>query len=570
MRRRAPKSELARGSRASTRASLLALALVVASAPASLASTAFREASEDWGLIFRHQHGGSGQRYMMETMVGGVVIFDFDGDGDGDVLFVDGGALPGTEEPAGRTRLFRNDGARFVDWTDQAGIDFSGYGCGATAGDVDGDGDVDVYLTAFGKDALLINQGDGTFEDRSLAAGFQDERWSGSAAFADVDRDGDLDLYVASYVDYSFDRRAFCGDRERGIRGYCHPDVYQGAADRLYVNDGQGGFRDDTERAGLTEADQAGLGVVFGDLNGDLAPDLYVANDLDPNFLFLNRGDGTFEDASLLSGTALGDRGRAEAGMGVEMADLDGDGKLDIFVTNFALETNALYRNLGDGLFNDARFASRLAEPSHRFLGFGTAAVDVDHDLDLDLVVGNGHILDNPEELGSEVALYEMPNQLFLNSGSGVFSESESSGLSEVRPSRGLAVGDLDLDGDLDLVVVNSNALAEVYENRWGSARGSWLRVGLQGLGANRAGVGARLTLSDVTADNEPVSAGRRSVAEVRSASSYLSQNEQLVHFGAGAGTRAKLRVDWPSGRTQLLDGVPLGRTLRVTEPALP
>ena len=532
---------------------------------ASPQETAFREVSEAWGIDFRHNHGGTGQRFMMETVVGGVVLFDFDGDGDADVLLVDGGQLPGYEGDPPRTRLFRNDAGRFVDWTASSGIEFSGYGCGATAGDVDGDGDQDIYLTAFGQDALFVNQGDGTFVDRAQEFGLDHQAWSASAAFADSDLDGDLDLYVTGYVEYSLEDRAFCGNRETNVRGYCHPDVYAGAPDRFYENDGSGHFSDSTDAAGVAGPLAAGLGVLFGDLNGDLAPDLYVANDLDPNLLFLNLGDGTFEDASLLSGTAFGDRGKAEGGMGVELADFDGDGLPEIFVTNFALETNALYKNLGDGLFTDSRFSSKLGEPSHLLLGFGTHALDVDHDSDLDLLVANGHTLDNPVELGSQVPHYAMPNNLFLNDGRGVFVEAADSGLDAVRPSRGLAVADLDLDGDQDVVVVNSNDLVEVHENLWGAKRGRWLRVALLGRTSNRFGVGARLEASARQPGevSQPVSR----VSELKGSSSYLSRSELIAHFGLGAAPTVDLLVAWPAGGVQRFVGLPSDRNVRISEP---
>lgn len=527
---------------------------------AGASETAFREVSGSWKLEFTHRHGGSGERYMMETMVGGVVLFDFDGDADNDVLFVDGGELPGYEGPPPQTRLFRNDGGLFVDWTAASGVDFSGYGCGAAAADVDNDGDVDLYVTSYRQDALYLNRGDGRFERASVEG--LPERWTSSAAFADADGDGNLDLYVAGYVEHDLEDREFCGNREKGIRGYCHPDVYPGSGDFLFRGDGRGGFVDVTESAGLSGSAEAGLGVLFVDLDDDGDADVYVANDLDPNLLFLNRGDGTFEDVSLLSGTALGDRGKAEAGMGVLAADLDGDLSSDVFVTNFALETNALYRNLGEGLFTDARFPSRLAEPSHAMLGFGTAAIDVDHDSDLDVVVANGHILDNPGEVGSATNRYEMPNQLFVNDGRGVFAESDSSGLSEIRASRGLAVGDLDLDGDQDLVIVASNARAEVYENQWGARRAAFLRAQLRGRKSNAQGIGARLTIRRTTLGRDV-----ESRSHVVTGSSYLSQNETVVHFGLGDARAASLEVRWPSGRLQRFEGLPAGVSIVVAEP---
>jgi len=534
------------------------LALLGFGSPAS-AEIRFQEVASEWGLAFRHHHGGSGERYMLETMVGGVILFDYDGDGDVDVFFVDGGHLPGYRGEKPRSRLFRNEGqGRFVDVTDRAALELAGYGCGGTAGDVDGDGDLDLYLTAFGENALFRNQGDGTFHEVGRESGVADPLWSASAAFADVDRDGDLDLYVANYVDWGVDNNKFCGDRQTGVKGYCQPGVFNGLPDRLYRNRGEGVFVDEAETAGFESARNAGLGVAFADFDDDGWDDLYVANDLDPNFLFHNRGDGTFEDISLLSGAAFSDTGQMEAGMGVELADLDGDGKIDIVVTNFALETNAFYRNIGDGLFIDSRFSSNIAESSLRYLTFGVAALDLDHDQDLDLAMANGHILDNAEEL-SAVGEYAQANQIMENLGGGRFRARMDVGADEVRVSRGLAYGDLDGDGDLDLVINNSNQVAEVYENLGGSVGGAWLEVDLLGSGGNTAGVGARLV---------GVAAGTEQVRQVRTASSYLSQNALTVHFGLGeAEVVTELRLRWPTGRWQVLEQVPVNRRLWIAEP---
>ncbi|HVS15193.1 MAG TPA: CRTAC1 family protein [Thermoanaerobaculia bacterium] len=560
----------------------VALALGGGAGPADAAPW-FREVAAAWGLDVRHHHGGSGARYMAETMIGGVLLFDYDGDGDQDVLFVDGAPLPGYQGEQPRTRLMRNEGMlegadgavapRFVDVTERAGIAFMGYGCGAVAGDYDGDGDQDVYVTAFGPNALYRNEGDGTFVEVGAAAGVADELWSASATFFDADRDGNLDLYVASYVDFALDHHVFCGDERAGIRGYCHPDVYQGLPDRFYRNRGDGTFEEAAHAAGFASASGAGLGVIAADFDGDGWPDLYVANDLDPNLLFHNRGDGTFEDVSLLSGTAYSHLGKPEAGMGVEAADLDGDGALDLLVTNFALETNAFYRNVGGMTFIDRRFPSRLAEPSMRVLGFGVAAQDFDHDGDLDLLVANGHILDNAEVL-SNVKEYAQPNQLFANRGDGVFDLVEDA-ISQVaegpagwRVSRGLATADLDGDGDLDAVVVSSNQVAEVYENV--AAEGAWLQVDLVGAAAPGArGATTRATRDAIGARLEwrADAAAPALVRERRSASSYLSQSALPVHFGLGGVERGVLEVWWPSGRTLRLRSVPAIRRLLIVEP---
>jgi enediyne biosynthesis protein E4 len=592
-------------------ASALALALALATAGAASGSPWFREVAASWGLDVRHHHGGSGARYMPETMIGGVAAFDYDGDGDQDVLFVDGAALPGYQGEPPRTRLLRNEGPatrpdgtvapRFVDVTERARIAFSGYGCGATVGDYDGDGDQDVYLTAFGRNALFRNEGDGTFVEVAGEAGVADESWSASATFFDPDRDGDLDLYVASYVDFALDHHVFCGDQKAGIRGYCHPDVYQGLPDRFFRNRGDGTFEEAAQAAGFGGATEAGLGVVAADLDRDGWPDLYVANDLDPNLLFHNRGDGTFEDVSLLSGSAYSHLGQPEAGMGVEAADLDGDGALDLFVTNFALESNAFYKNVGGMTFIDRRFPSRLAEPSLRVLGFGVAAHDFDQDGDLDLLVANGHILDNAEVL-SNVKEYAQPNQLFANRGDGVFDlvadaiETVEEGPAGWRVSRGLASADLDGDGDLDAVLVSSDQVAEVYENV--GARGRWLLVDLRGADGPAA-VGPERTTGGFAPGSEAApaeavgpaggrgaarptrstrdaigarlewrsaEASRPLVRERRTASSYLSQGALPVHFGVGDAERGILDVAWPSGRRLRVRDVPADRRVLVVE----
>jgi len=424
---------------------------VLATVVAEAGEIRLRETAAQWGVDFRHHHGGSGRRYMVETMSGGVVMLDFDGDGDRDLFLVDGGSLPGYEGEPARSRLLRNDGAgRFVEATRGAGLDVEVYGNGATAGDCDGDSDLDLYLTAFGGNRLFRNQGDGRFTDISLPAGVGEPRWSSSAAFSDVDRDGDLDLYVVNYVAFSFDSHQDCHDPANGLPIYCQPSTYPGEPDRFYRNGGDCTFTDATAEAGFdVPEDMAGLGLAFGDLNEDGWPDLYVANDTEPNFLFLSRGDGTLEETALLSGTAVGERGNVEAGMGVDLGDVDGDGRLDIVVTNFEMESNALYRNQGGGFFVDSRYPLRIAEPSFIPLAFGVTLADLDQDADLDLAVANGHVRDNASQF-REQSRYGQPNQIYENLGTGVFREIGSAGLELARVSRGLAAGDLDGDGDLD------------------------------------------------------------------------------------------------------------------------
>ena len=537
----------------------LPLLLLLLATPAA-AQLRFREVSEPWGLSFRHHHGGSGQFYMPETMGSGVAVFDYDGDGDPDVFYVDGGAMPGYQGETPRSVLLRNDGGRFVDVTESSGIRVTSYGMGATAGDVDGDSDLDLYVSAFGTDQFFRNNGDGTFTEATAQAGLGNPLWGTSAAFADTDADGDLDLYVANYVDFSYEKNPLCGSPRLGLRSYCHPDVYLGVPDRFYRNRGDGTFEDATAAAGFAQDAGNGLGVVFGDLDRDGDEDLYVANDMTPAFLFENKGNGKFEEIGLLSGTALSDFAKPEAGMGIALGDIDGNGFEDLFKTHLDLQTNALYSNQGSLLFIDARYTSKLAEPSLYMVGFGTVFADLDQDGDLDNVVANGHVIHNTELFGTGTT-YKQRNQLFENTGRGVFREVKDGGLDVIRSSRGLAAGDLDLDGDLDLVITNSNDLSEVYENVTAPA-GGWLQVDLadlRGGGKNTAAIGAWVDLE---------AGGRKQVREVRTASSYLSQNALTLHFGLGTATRAdRIRIRWPDGKVQVLTGVAAGRRVVIFEP---
>lgn len=534
--------------------SLLVFSLLSSPAAAELR---FREVSQAWGLSFRHHHGGSGQFYMAETMGAGVAIFDYDGDGDPDVFFVDSGAMPGYQGETPRSVLLRNDGAgRFVDVTDRAGIRVTSYGMGATAGDVDGDSDFDLYVSAFGPDQLFRNNGDGTFTEATAQASLGNPLWGTSCAFADTDGDGDLDLYVTNYVDFSFEKNPICGNPRLGLRSYCHPEVFNGQPDRFYRNRGDGTFEDASAAAGFLPDSGNGLGVIFGDLDWDGDQDLYVSNDMTPAFLFENKGNGKFEEIGLISGAAISDQGKPEAGMGVDLGDIDGNGFSDIVKTHLDLQTNAVYSNQGSLLFLDSRYTSKLAEPSMYMVGFGTILADLDQDGDLDSVVANGHIIHNAELFGTGTT-YKQRNQLFENTGKGVFQEVKNGGLDVIRSSRGLAAGDLDLDGDLDLVITNSDDLSEVYENVASSA-GGWLQVDLVGQGKNTAAIGARLDLE---------AGGRKQIREARTASSYLSQNTLTLHFGMGAAATAdRLTIRWPDGKLQAIRDLPNHRRIVVFE----
>lgn len=519
------------------------------------ATLELQEVSNEWNLGFRHHHGGSGSFYMVETMGSGVVLFDYDRDGDTDVLFLDSGALPGYQGEAYGSRLFRNDGdKRFADVSDRAGLETAAYGMGATAGDVDRDGDLDLYLTAFGANELFLNQGDGSFLP-APEAGARDERWSTSAAFADVDVDGDLDLYVANYVDFELDTNLPCGDIARGLRSYCHPDAYDGASDSFWLNDGRGHFSEATGTAVGGEPGK-GLGVLFVDDDADGLPDLYVANDMTANLLFRNIGGARFEEEGLSSGVAYSDRGEPEAGMGVAAGDLNGDGQVEIFVTHLDRQSNAVYGRREGGYYVDDRRAAGMVEASYYKVGFGTTFADVDNDADLDVIVANGHIIHNIEQWGSGTT-YRQANQVFINDGAGRLVETVVAGLDVVRASRGLAVADLDADGDLELVISNSNEPCEVYENLTPSA-GNWYEIALVGGDSDRFGVGARVEIQ---------SGERRQVREMRTGASYLSQSPLVLHYGLGTDSSVgETRIAWPSGKRQMVRNLPAGRRLVFVE----
>ena len=531
------------------------------------------------GLHFSYFNGMSGSYYFPEMLPGGVALFDYDNDGDLDVYFAQGQMLPegkavssAVVQPAPhvlplRGRLYRNDlsagatGLRFTDVTDASGIDARGYGMGAAAADVNNDGCTDLYLTYYGPNRLYRNNCDGTFSDASRAAGVDDPGWSVSASFLDYDRDGWLDLYVGNYVEWTVESDRPCTGLT-GRRDYCTPKVYVPQADRLYHNRGNGTFEDVTAKALAGGPFGPALGVVAADFDRDGWPDIYVANDGTENLMWMNQRNGTFKNTGLLSGAALSGDGKPEASMGVDAGDFDNDGDEDLYMTHLPAEGNNLYVNNGKGLFEDLSAPSALGPQSLGYSGFGTGWFDYDNDGWLDLLAVNGAIeaiKGRPE--GSPFP-YDERKLLFRNLRNGRFEDvtARAGGaftLSEV--SRGAAFGDIDNDGDVDVVISNIHGPARLLVNQ-AAAGAHWLGVRLVGGGERRRdmlGASVELTRGD------GVTLRRRA----RSDGSYASANDPRVLFGLGDATTVKqLRVTWPDGRTEELADVPIDRWTTISQ----
>ncbi len=549
---------------------LLGFGLVFCAA-AGAQEVQFQDVTEGSGIDFVHINAASGEKYLVETMCGGCGFFDYDGDGDLDVYLVNGAHLPGFR-PGHKpiNRLYRNNGEgagwTFTDVTGASGVGDSGYGMGCVVGDYDNDGDLDLYVTNFGPNAFYRNEGDGTFTDVTAQAGVGDALWGSAAAFFDADRDGDLDLYVANYLDFTLENNKVCsGPRSLGKRAYCHPDEYPGAADVLYRNEGDGTFKDMTREAGIYRPDGKGLGVVCTDYDGDGDLDIYVANDSMENYLFANSGDGKFEEIGLLVGAAFNEMGQTEAGMGVDCADVDGDGDLDLMIGHLDSETNTLYRNEGDGTFTDVTASAGIGPPTLLSVTFGLVFLDVDNDGDADAFAANGHVLDNVHLMP-----YQQPNQLFENEGGGRFVDASArfgAGLSIARVSRGLAAGDYDNDGDVDLLVGNIADRPDLLRNEGGNG-GSWLAVKL--VGGARGGQGSEVRVSNrdgIGARVRVVAGDRAQVKEVHSGTSYLAMSDLRLHFGLGKQDRVDLvEVRWPSGVVDRIEGVEVNRVMIIRE----
>ena len=523
----------------------------------------FTDVRKEAGITFLQDSTQTDEKYYLETMGTGVGWLDYNQDGLMDLFFVQSAATDAYKPPHPlRSALYRNNGdGTFTDVTEKAGVGGEGhYGQGVAVGDYDNDGYPDLYVTGYGRAILYHNNSDGTFTDVTAKAGVADEgQWSTSAGWFDYDKDGWLDLVVTNYIDWSPKNNLWCGDRRPGYRSYCNPGNYKGEKTKLYHNNHDGTFTDVSDISGVGKPESKGMGVVLADFNGDGWPDIAIANDTWPNFLFLNKHDGTFQDVSLVSGMAASEDGRYEAGMGIDAADVDGDGWLDIYVTHLDFELNRLYHNNHDGTFDDYTYRSGLGNKAMLYSGVSTKFLDYDNDGWEDIVQLNGAMLDNVQLYHSEVS-YKEPLLMFRNVGKGQFENvSKSLGPDFQRSiaGRGIATADYENDGDIDIAINNRGDYPELLRNDGGNAN-HWLEILLIGTRSNRDGIGASLKLT---------SEGFVHVEQAKGGMGYMSASDPRIFFGLGKRTKIdSLEITWPSGQVDKLTNVPVDKIIVVKE----
>jgi len=533
--------------------------------PDDRAPVRYTEVRQAAGITFLQDGTATDEKYYLETMGTGVAWLDYDQDGLMDLYFVQSAATDIYKPPQPlRSALYHNNGdGTFTDVTAKGGVGGEGhYGQGVAVGDFDNDGYPDLYVTGYGSAILYHNNGDGTFTDVTAKAGVADkDGWSASAGWFDYDKDGWLDLLVTNYIEWSPKNNLWCGERRPGYRSYCHPGNYKGQKTTLYHNNHDGTFTDVSDKSGVGKPESKGMGVVLADFNNDGWTDIAIANDTWPNFLFINKHNGTFEDVSLISGVAASEDGRYEAGMGIDAADVDGDGWQDLYITHLDFELNRLYHNNHDGTFVDDTFRSGIGNKAVLLSGVAMKFLDYDNDGWPDILQLNGAMLDNINLYHGEVS-YKEPLLMFRNLGKGQFEKaSESLGPDFMRPiaGRGLATADYDNDGDIDIVTNNRGDYPSLLRNDGGNTN-HWLEVLLIGTRSNRDGVGASLKL---TAE------GATHVEQAKGGMSYMSSNDPRIQFGLGKRTKIdSLEITWPSGQVDRLTNIPVDQIIAVKEGA--
>ena len=519
------------------------------------------------GIGFVHANSPTANKYLPETMGAGVALIDFDNDGNLDLFFTNGARIDGSETPAKQdpkywNRLYRNNGdGTFTDVTERAGLagPETGFAMGVAVGDFDNDGWEDLYVTAHGANTLYRNRGNGTFENVTAKAGVAAAGWSSSAGFFDYNNDGFLDLFVCRYLDWSFAKDVYCGEKPPGVRAYCHPDNFQPVANLLFRNNRDGTFTDVSVAAGISAVKGKALGVAFADYDGDGFTDIYVANDSVMGFLFHNLGNGQFKESALLAGAGFNEDGNPFAGMGVDFADYNNDGRPDIFVTNLSNQMYALFRNLGGGHFEYATNESGLGRATLPHSGWSGRFIDFDNDGWKDIFAAQGHVLDTIEHSSPNLRYRQPP--LLLRNRKGIFERVTGGDAFNIgRPGRGAAFGDIDNDGKIDAVVSNLGEAPTILRNTTAN-RHNWLSLRLIGRRANRDGIGCKVKLTRFS--------GQTQFYEVQTAAGYLSASDRRLLMGLETDTvAAKLEIRWPGGRLQTLSNIKAGQQLIVKEPA--
>ncbi|MBN2476329.1 MAG: CRTAC1 family protein [Pirellulales bacterium] len=532
------------------------------SAEPARAQILLRDVSRQTGITFRHTDGSSGRRYIMETVCCGLALFDYDGDGDVDVYFLNGAPLPGTRvDVPPRNALYRNDGGwRFTDVTARAGVGDTGFGLGVAVGDYDNDGDADLYLNNYGPNVMYRNNGDGTFTDVTERTGTANgDKVGAGVSFLDMDGDGDLDLYVSNYLKFSLQRHATTSFQ--GFPAYVGPTHFPPESDTLYRNNGDGTFTDVSVESGIAAHGGWGMGMVCGDYDNDGDTDVFVANDLCENYLFENDGTGKFKEVGLISGAGYDLSGQEQGSMGVDCGDYDNDGWLDFYQTSFQRQRAILFKNFGGGVLEDVSPQTGATEGTMPCVTWGNSFVDFDNDGDRDIFVACGHLHDNIE-LFDDTSTYFEPNLLMMNTGDGKFvdvSSSAGDGMAVRLSSRGAGFDDLDNDGDVDAVILNSRREPTILRNDSKSGN-HWIQIRLRGVHGNRDGVGAHVKV---------VAGDLAQLEEVHSGRGYQSHYGTRLYFGLGNRNRIdRVEVCWIGGGRDVLQNVAVDRLITITEGA--